>query len=134
MEMFRRFFETFRQNTLKTPVSFDASSLSDLILDLKKKLDFPPKMVVLFKKTVFVTESRAVLRLADGELWLSSSQTYQAVLLPGFWEFGSLLLPGDQDLHVLKSWVVPHFRLKSHLVLWHRLSCRKAEGRADDGF
>lgn len=48
--------------------------------------------------------------------------TYQTVLFPGLWELGPLLLPGHEDLHVLKCWVVPCLCLEGHLVLWHRLS------------
>lgn len=59
------------------------------------------------------------------------TQTYQTVLFPGLWEFGTLLLPGHQNLHVLECWVVPCLCLKGHLVLWHRLSWMQDRKRRD---
>lgn len=38
--------------------------------------------------------------------WDETTDTNQAVFLPGFRESGSKFLPGNKDLHLLEAWMI----------------------------
>lgn len=54
--------------------------------------------------------------------WGEDRNTHQAVVLPGFGEFGSELFFADQNLHLFKTGMVPELLLEGQLVLWYRVT------------